>query len=84
VLTVQGRQYRLASSAHNIDLQINLLTEQKVTRLIHLIEELRPDLPMVKNRVDPHVSALKKQADPAQVLAALKERDRTRERPSEP
>lgn len=84
VLIGQGRQNRLSEQRAHLDLQINLLTEQKVTKLIHLVEELRQDLPMVEDRVDPHVSALKKQTDPAQVLAALKERDRTRERPSEP
>jgi uncharacterized membrane protein len=83
VLIGQGRQSRLSEQRAHLDLQINLLTEQKVTKLIHLIEELRQDLPMVEDRVDPHVSALKEQADPAQVLAALKERDRARKRRSE-
>jgi hypothetical protein len=36
-----------------------------------------------EDRVDPHVSALKEQADPAQVMAALKERHRARKRRSE-
>jgi uncharacterized membrane protein len=84
VLIGQGRQSRLSEQRAHLDLQISLLTEQKVTMLIHLLEELREDLPMVEDRVDPHVSALKEQADPAQVLAALKEGHRNRKRRSEP
>jgi uncharacterized membrane protein len=74
VLIGQGRQSRLAEQRAHLDLQINLSTEQKVTKLIHLIEELRTDLPGVRMRDDPHVSELKKTTDPAQVASALKER----------
>ena len=74
VLIGQGRQSTLAEQRAHLDLQINLLTEQKVTKLIHLIEELRTDLPGVRMRDDPHVSELKKTTDPAQVASALKER----------
>jgi len=55
------------------NLTVATLTEQKVTKLIHLIEELRADLPGVRMRHDPHVSQLKKPTDPAQVASALKE-----------
>jgi uncharacterized membrane protein len=75
VLIGQGRQSALAEQRAHLDLQINLLTEQKVTKLIHLIEELRADLPGVRTRHDPHVSELKKPTDPAQVASALKQRD---------
>ena len=75
VLIGQGRQSTLAEQRAHLDLQINLLTEQKVTKLIHLIEELRADLPGVRMRHDPHVSQLKKPTDPAQVASALKGRD---------
>jgi uncharacterized membrane protein len=55
----------------HLDLQVNLLTEQKVTKLIHLIEELRHDLPMVKDRDDPHSAALQERTDTLQVLSAI-------------
>jgi uncharacterized membrane protein len=60
-------------------LQINLVTEQKVTKLIHLIEELRRDLPMVRNREDPHAAALEQRTDTAQVVSALKNTGLTQE-----
>jgi uncharacterized membrane protein len=47
------------------------LTEQKVTKLIHLLEELRRDLPMVKDRHDPEAASLQQRTDTAQVLSAL-------------
>jgi uncharacterized membrane protein len=49
-----------------------MLTEQKVTKLIHLLEELRGDLPSAPERSDPHVAELKKPTDAAQVMSALK------------
>jgi uncharacterized membrane protein len=75
VLISQGRQSAIAEQRAHLDLQINLLTEQKVTKLIHLMEELRADLPGVGTRHDPHVSRLKKPADPAPLASALKLRN---------
>jgi uncharacterized membrane protein len=71
VLVGQGRQTKLAEQRAHLDLQINLLTEQKVTKLIHLLEELREDLPNVSKREDPHASVLKEPTDAAGVASAL-------------
>jgi uncharacterized membrane protein len=73
VLVAQNREARLEQQREHLEMQINLLTEQKVTRLISLLEELRRDLPMVHDRHDPQVSALQQTADTAQVIAALKD-----------
>ena len=73
VLITQQRQARLENQRAHLDLQVNLLTEQKVTKLIHLIEELRRDLPNVKNRHDPEVAALQVRTDTTKVLSALAE-----------
>jgi uncharacterized membrane protein len=75
VLIAQARQSVVAEQRAHLDLQINLLTEHKVAKLIHLVEELRMDLPGVKTRHDPHVSQLKRPASPGQVASALKQRD---------
>ena len=71
VLFAQNRQSKLENQRAHLDLQINLLTEQKVTKLIHLIEELRRDLPMVKDRQDPEAVALQQRTDTSRVLSAL-------------
>jgi uncharacterized membrane protein len=73
VLIAQNRQENLEQQRAHLDLQVNLLTEQKVTKLIHLLEELRRDLPMVKDRHDPQVAAMQQGADTDQVASALKE-----------
>lgn len=46
VLIAQNRQTKRERQHRHLDLQVSLLTEQKVTKLIHLIEELRRDLPI--------------------------------------
>jgi uncharacterized membrane protein len=73
VLITQLRQGRLESHRAHLDLQVNLLTEQKVTKVIHLLEELRRDLPMVRDRHDAEAIALQRPTDTAQVLSALED-----------
>jgi uncharacterized membrane protein len=74
VLITQNREAKLEEQRLELELQVNLLTEQKTTKLIHLLEELRRDLPMVKNRDDPEAAALQKPTDLEEVLAALEDR----------
>lgn len=79
VLIAQNRQAKLEHQHTHLDLQVNLLTEQKVTKLIHLIEELRRDLPNVKDRHDPQATAMQERADTARVLSAIEEVGLTRD-----
>lgn len=71
VLTTQNRQGQLAERRAQLDLQINLLTEQKVAKLIQLVEELRRDLPTVRNRQDLEAEVMTEATDPHAVLTAL-------------
>jgi uncharacterized membrane protein len=73
VLIAQNRQTKREQQHRHLDLQVSLLTEQKVTKLIHLVEELRRDLPMVKNRDDPQATVLQEAADTAAVISAMDE-----------
>lgn len=77
VLIKQNRLARLEELRAHLELQVNLLAEQKTTKLIDLMEELRRDLPMVKDRQDPEAAALQQPTDPQVVLAALDERRET-------
>lgn len=79
----QNRMARIEEQRAHLDLQVNLLTEQKSTKIINLLEELRRDLPMVKNRYDPAAEAFQESTDPHLVLAALDERDVSAERPQD-
>jgi uncharacterized membrane protein len=71
VLIAQNRQAKLEQQRSHLDLQVNMLTEQKVTKVIHLLEELRRDLPIVEDRHDAQATLMQEGADAAQVLSAL-------------
>lgn len=73
VLSKQNRLAKLAEQRAHLDLKVTLLTEQKAAKLIDLLEELRRDLPNVKNRHDPEAVALQQSMNPDLVLAALDE-----------
>jgi uncharacterized membrane protein len=51
-----------------------MLIEQKVTKIISLLEELRRDLPEVQKRLDPDVEVMKQPVDPHEVLTTLDQR----------
>jgi uncharacterized membrane protein len=71
VLTTQKRQNRHAEQRARLDLQVNLLAEAEVTKLISLLEELRRDMPNVRNRKDSVAEDMQKPIDPNQVLSAI-------------
>ncbi|MHB8494766.1 MAG: DUF1003 domain-containing protein [Casimicrobiaceae bacterium] len=74
VLITQNREAKLEEQRSELEFQVNLLTEQKTTKLIRLLEELRRDLPMIKDRHDPEAAALQESTDLKEVLATLEER----------
>lgn len=74
VLIRQNRLAQLEEQRAHLDLKVTLLTEQKAAKMIDLLEELRRDLPNVKNRHDPEAVALQQSMNPDLVLAALDER----------
>jgi uncharacterized membrane protein len=71
ILIAQNRQSRLAERRAHLDLQVNILAESKITKVIALLEELRRDSPTVKNRYDDVAEAMQQPADPEQVVRAL-------------
>lgn len=74
VLSKQNRLAKLEEQRAHLDLKVNLLTEQKTAKMIDLLEELRFDLPNVRNRSDAKATEFKHALNPDQVLAALDER----------
>lgn len=73
VLVRQTRQEKFAEQRAQLTLQLNLLSEQKIAKMIALLEELRTDLPGVSNRHDPEAEVMQEAADPLAVLEALEE-----------
>ncbi len=78
VLIAQNRQTKLEQQHTHLGLQVTLLTEQKVSKLIHLIEELRRDMPMVRDRHDPQAVVLQERTDTQDVLTAIEQVGLTR------
>ena len=73
VLTTQNRHLHLAEQRAHLDLQVNLLAEQKVAKLIGLLEELRRDLPNVVNRRDSVAEKMQEPIDPAAMASAIEQ-----------
>ncbi len=76
VLVRQNRLARTEEKRAHLELQVNLLAEQKATKIIQLLEELRLDMPGVKNRLDPEAKAMQEATDPEVVLHALETQQR--------
>ena len=73
VLATQNREKRHGERRAYLELQINLLAEQKTAKVIQLLEELRRDLPTVRDRVDHQAEAMQMPVDTAAVMNVLEE-----------
>jgi uncharacterized membrane protein len=73
VLTTQNRQARHAEQRAHLDLEVNILAEKKIAKLIALIEELRRDMPNVHDRRDSIAESMTHALDTKAVISALEE-----------
>ncbi len=73
VIVRQTRQEKFAEQRSQLMLQLNLLSERKIAKVITLLEELRTDLPDVVNRYDSEATIMQDAADPIAVLKSLQE-----------
>jgi uncharacterized membrane protein len=73
VLIRQNRMARLADHHAHLDLQINILTEQKVTKVLQLVDALRRESPALCGTANDELSALTTPADTGAILEAVKE-----------
>ena len=71
VLVYENRQEKVSEERSHLMLQLNLITEQKIAKLISLVEELRVDLPNVKNRNDEEAEVMKQATDPQVILEVI-------------
>jgi uncharacterized membrane protein len=70
VLISQNRMAAMADRRADLDLQVNLLTEHEVTRLIELVDAIARQLGVHSGR-GPHLEELKKDIHPEAVLAEI-------------
>jgi uncharacterized membrane protein len=72
VLIRQNRMARLAEHRSHLDLQINLLTEQKATKILQLVDELQRELMALSGHPDTQIEEMTKPADANALLHAIK------------
>ena len=77
VLIRQTRMAHLAEHRAHLDLQINLLTKQKATKILQIVDALRGELPALRDQhgSDTEVAELAKPADPQAILHAIRQQE---------
>ena len=73
ILVTQRREYKLTKLLEQLSLELAMLSERKMAKVIQLLEESRRDNPHVHNRVDQEAEAMAEPADPQSVLEAIHE-----------
>ena len=76
ILTTQRHEQELAEKRARLTLQIAVLSEKKIAKLIDLVEEQRRDNPMLPARVDHEAAGMAVASDPRASLAHLEATDR--------
>lgn len=71
VLVSQARQAQIAEQRSQLQLQFVVLIEQRSAKIVGLLEELRTDLPNVRDRVDEDADVLKEPTKPEAILQAM-------------
>jgi uncharacterized membrane protein len=75
VLVAQKHEDELNVHRDTLTLELAILSEHKIAKVIQLLEELRRDTPQVLDRVDPQAQQMAQPADAGSVLAAVRESD---------
>jgi len=72
VLMRQNRMAQLAEHRAHLDLQINLLTEQKATKILQIVDELQRELTARRRYPDTQTEEMTKPVDANAILHAIK------------
>ena len=72
ILILRGDD-RLTQRRELLNLELTILGEQKIAKVVALLEELRRDSPHLHNRVDELAEVMARPADPQSVIDAIKE-----------
>ena len=73
ILTTQIGDDRLTQRLELLNLELTILSEEKIAKVVALLEELRQDSPHLRDRVDELAEAMSQPADPQSVIDAIKE-----------
>ncbi len=73
ILASQRREDQLSDHRDQLILELSISNDQKIAKIIGLLEEARRDNPAISNRIDPEAAAMSTPTDPEAVLEAIKE-----------
>lgn len=74
ILASQKREDQLAHHREMLILELAILSEQKIAKVIQLLEESRRDNPILHNRLDPEAEAMGRAANTQSALNAITEK----------
>ena len=72
LLVAQKHEDELNAHRDTLTLELSILSEHKIAKVIQLLEELRRDSPHVQDREDPQAEQMAEPADAGSVLAAVR------------
>jgi uncharacterized membrane protein len=75
LLVAQKHEDELNAHRDTLTLELAILSEHKIAKVIQLLEELRRDSPQVQDRDDPQAQQMSEPADTGSVLAAVNEKE---------
>ena len=75
LLVAQKHEDELNAHRDTLTLELSILSEHKIAKVIQLLEELRRDSPHVQDRDDPQADEMAEPADAGSVLAAVRAKD---------
>jgi uncharacterized membrane protein len=75
LLAAQKHEDELNAHRDTLTLELSILTEHKIAKVIQLLEELRRDSPHVQDRDDLQAEQMAEPADAGSVLAAVRAND---------
>jgi uncharacterized membrane protein len=73
ILITQNRQDMMTERRMQLDLQVSLILDEKMSKLITMVDELRRVHPDLENGTDPQAEALKKTVDPHESVKNLEQ-----------
>ncbi len=76
VLVAQKHEDELNAHRDTLTLELAILSEHKIAKVIQLLEELRRDSPHVQDRDDPQAAQMAEPADAGSVLEAARANDK--------
>jgi uncharacterized membrane protein len=74
VLIRQNRMAQASEHRSHLDLQINLLSEQKATKILQIVDELQRDLTALRKQPDAQVAEMSQPADAHAMMHVIKKK----------